>query len=296
MEAGDLLDSVKKICPDFLTCLSCGTLGEHGIKELLLKMEEAGCFPEIYGVRSFGTVMPWEEQEDLNLIVNSESFDFTVSRDMDYLQNYLRKIRERLQKMGFQGTPVIVDEIFPVRDSFRGGFEMFTDDGIPKAVYGAAKLLGKMGTRLVASGKGYFISTEEREERIQIYFYNYVHYDMLYRHRHTVNISRTDCYRVFQAGENLTFSVQLRKVPRGEYRIQCYKITREQGSPYDCWAAMGVPEAMTSEEKEMICHSADPEYRVWRETVGEEQVLSVQEHLKVHEVACIEIICLNHHR
>ena len=96
MEAGDLLDSVKKNCPDFLTCLSCGTLGEHGIKELLLKMEEAGCFPEIYGVRSFGTVMPWEEQEDLNLIVNSESFDFAVSRDMDYLQNYLRKIRKRL--------------------------------------------------------------------------------------------------------------------------------------------------------------------------------------------------------
>lgn len=30
------------------------------------------------------------------------------------------------------------------------------------------------------------------------------------------------------------------------------------------------PEAMTSEEKEMVCHSADPEYRVWRETVGEE--------------------------
>ena len=54
---------------------------------------------------------------------------------------------------------------------------------------------------------------------------------------------------------------------------------------------MGAPEAMTSEEKEMICHSADPEYRVWRETVGEEQVLSVQEHLKVHEVACIEINC-----
>lgn len=97
-------------------------------------MEEAGCFPEIYGVRSFGTVMPWEEQEDLNLIVNSESFDFAVSRDMDYLQNYLRKIRKRLQKMGFQGTPVIVDEIFPVRDSFHGGFGMFTMTGYQKQV------------------------------------------------------------------------------------------------------------------------------------------------------------------
>lgn len=99
----------------------------------------------------------------------------------------------------------------------------------------------KWGRVLLHRGKGYFISNEEREERIQIYLYNYVHYDMLYRHRHTVNISRTDRYRVFQAGENLTFSVQLRKVPRGEYRIQCYKITREQGSPYDCWAAMGAP-------------------------------------------------------
>lgn len=189
-------------------------LGEHDMEELLLKMEEAGCFPEIYGARCFGTAMPWEEQEDLNLIVNSDSFDFAVSRDMDYLQNYLRKIRKRLQKMGFQRMPVIVDEcsnnvwqrdlcndtcykaawlfknmleneneanglayfsindrldeVFPVRDSFHGGFGMFTDDGIPKAVYGAAKLLGKMGTRLVASGKGYFISTEERRKNTDL--------------------------------------------------------------------------------------------------------------------------------
>ena len=34
---------------------------------------------------------------------------------------------------------------------------------------------------------------------------------------------------------------------------------------------------MTSEEKEMICHSADPEYRVWRETVGEEHTENVDD-------------------
>lgn len=333
---------IKRICPDFLTCFSRGARGENDMEKLLLKLKEAGCFPEIYGSRCFGTVAPWEEQEDLNLIVNNDSFDFAVSGDADYLRHYLQRIRKRLQKMDLQGMPLIVDEcsnnvwqrdlcndtcykatwlfknmlenenhasgigyfsindrldeVFPARDPFHGGFGMFTSDGIPKAVYGAAKLLGKMGTRLVAAGKGYFISTEEKEERVQIYLYNYVHYDMLYRHRHVVNISRTDRYQVFQTGENLTFSVQLQKVPQGEYRLQCYKITREQGSPYDRWAAMGAPEVLTAEEKEIVCHSADPEYRVWRQTVGEEQILRIQEHLNVHEVACIEIICLNHHQ
>ncbi len=333
---------IKRISPDFLTCLSHGSLTENELEEMLRKLGEAGCLPEIYGARSFGTVMAWEETEELNLIVNSDSYDFAVSQDMDYLKHYLRKLKKRLQKTGQQGIPVIVDEcsnnvwqrdlcndtcykaawlfknmleneneanglayfsindrldeVFPVRDSFHGGFGMFTNDGIPKAVYGAAKLLGKMGTRLVASGKGYFISTEEKEERIQIFLYNYVHYDMLYRHRHAVNISRTDRYRVFQTGENLTFSVQMQKVPQGEYRLQCYKITREHGSTYDRWAEMGAPEVMTPEEKEIVCHSADPEYRVWRQTVGEEQILRIQEHLNIHEVACIEIICLDHHQ
>ena len=49
-----------------------------------------------------------------------------------------------------------------------------------------------MGSRLVKRGDGYFISTEPEKNQSQIYLYNYVHYDMLYRYRHAVNISRTE--------------------------------------------------------------------------------------------------------
>ena len=79
------------------------------------------------------------------------------------------------------------------------------DERHSKAVCTALRLLGRMGSRLVKRGDGYFISTEPEKNQSQIYLYNYVHYDMLYRYRHAVNISRTDRYRVFNMGEIRTF-------------------------------------------------------------------------------------------
>ena len=68
------------------------------------------------------------------------------------------------------------------------------------------RLLGRMGSRLVKRGDGYFISTEPEKNQSQIYLYNYVHYDMLYRYRHAVNISRTGNLPRIQYGEIRVFS------------------------------------------------------------------------------------------
>ena len=99
-------------------------------------------------------------------------------------------------------------------------------NGIPKAVCTALRLLGRMGSRLVKRGDGYFISTEPEKNQSQIYLYNYVHYDMLYRYRHAVNISRTDRYRVFNMGEIRTFSVKLTGLEPGKYCLRLYKVRR----------------------------------------------------------------------
>ncbi len=85
------------------------------------------------------------------------------------------------------------------------GFRLlFTMNGIPKAVCTALRLLGRMGSRLVKRGDAIFISTEPRKQS-QIYLYNYVHYDMLYRYRHTVNISAPEQVPRIQYGESRYF-------------------------------------------------------------------------------------------
>ena len=132
-------------------------------------------------------------------------------------------------------------------------------------------------------------STEPEKNQSQIYLYNYVHYDMLYRYRHAVNISRTDRYRVFNMGEIRTFSVKLTGLEPGKYCLRLYKVTKEHGSSYDAWVRMGAPERMNRMERAMLCHSADPEYRVWEQETDPEGSLTVQERLEPHETALIEV-------
>lgn len=42
-------------------------------------------------------------------------------------------------------------------------------------------------------------------------------------------------------------------------------------------------------ERAMLCHSADPEYRVWEQETDPEGSLTVQERLEPHETALIEV-------
>lgn len=206
-----------------------------------------------------------------------------------WLFKNLLENEEALQGIAYFSVNDRLDEVFPARETYHGGFGLFTMNGIPKAVCTALRLLGRMGSRLVKRGDGYFISTEPEKNQSQIYLYNYVHYDMLYRYRHAVNISRTDRYRVFNMGEIRTFSVKLTGLEPGKYCLRLYKVTKEHGSSYDAWVRMGAPERMNRMERAMLCHSADPEYRVWEQETDPEGSLTVQERLEPHETALIEV-------
>lgn len=206
-----------------------------------------------------------------------------------WLFKNLLENEEALQGIAYFSVNDRLDEVFPARETYHGGFGLFTMNGIPKAVCTALRLLGRMGSRLVKRGDGYFISTEPEKNQSQIYLYNYVHYDMLYRYRHAVNISRTDRYRVFNMGEIRTFSVKLTGLEPGKYCLRLYKVTKEHGSSYDAWVRMGAPARMNRMERAMLCHSADPEYSVWEQETDPEGSLTVQERLEPHETALIEV-------
>ncbi len=183
-----------------------------------------------------------------------------------------------------------LDEVFPAADEFHGGFGMFTPQGIPKAIAVAAGLLGKAGNYILKKGEGYFISYNSEKSSYQIFMYNYVHYDTLYRYRHTVNLSRCDRYRVFENNSDNNVTVRLTGLPNGLIKKRTYKITREHGSSYDAWVRMGAPQTIDDEEKRFLVHAADPEYCTEKINVTEEMPLMINECLKPHEVVLVEIL------
>lgn len=81
-----------------------------------------------------------------------------------WLFKNLLENEEALQGIAYFSVNDRLDEVFPARETYHGGFGLFTMNGIPKAVCTALRLLGRMGSRLVKRGDGYFISTEPGEK------------------------------------------------------------------------------------------------------------------------------------
>lgn len=180
-----------------------------------------------------------------------------------------------------------IDEVPPALDTFHGGFGLFTKNDIPKSACRAMELLGQMGDRLVCRGDGYYISRTAGE--IQIYLYNYSHYDLLYRYRHVVNLSRTNRYDVFVSKEPRAFYIRFENMEAGTYEMKSYRITKDGGSSYDIWLKMGAPEPLTPEEVAMLQNLSEPLYRRESAEVKEDGVMSVKKSLNPLEVCLIKI-------
>ena len=203
-----------------------------------------------------------------------------------YLFKNILENNQDLNGMGYFTLNDRIDEVPPSADTFHGGFGLFTKNHIPKSACRAMELLGQMGDRLLCRGEGYYITRSEEE--IQIFLYNYSHYDLLYRYRHVVNMSKTKRYNVFVSKEAQAFYIRLENMKNGSYQVRRYSITREGGSSYDAWVKMGAPEPLDREEEEMLRVLSRPLYR--RENVEvKDGILGIKASLNPQDVCLIKI-------
>ena len=169
---------------------------------------------------------------------------------------------------------------------FHGGYGLFTANGIPKAGYQAMKLLTKVGTEKLAAGPGWFVS--RRDEDIQIFCYHYCHYDALYRYRYQKLTDPHEAYSVFKPEGEWEFTLTLRGIPVGEYRIERHKLTRNAGSAYDKWLGIGAAASLRPEDIRYLREAVQPAYTISDCTTSGE--IQVQSRLQQHEVEVI-LLC-----
>lgn len=205
-----------------------------------------------------------------------------------YLFKNILENNDSLNAMGYFTLNDRIDEVPPTGEMFHGGFGLFTKNDIPKSACRAMELLGQMGDRLLQKDEGYFIT--QRGKEIQIFLYNYSHYDLLYCYRHAVNMSRTNRYQVFVPKEPQAFYIHLENAEAGQYEIRRYGITKEGGSSYDAWVKMGALEPLDEQEEKMLRSLSEPVYRKERvEVTAEETALCVRASLKPLDVWLLKI-------
>lgn len=194
------------------------------------------------------------------------------------LENY-----DTISGMGYWTASDYLSELPASSNIFHGGFGLLTRNGIPKSAFRAYELLAMIGDECLTKGEGYFVT--RKEDSIQIYLYNYTHYDTLYRYRHTQNISMTDRYNVFNHRENQLFYLRLQNLPTSYYRVDTYSIGPEGGSTFDAWVAMGAPSHTTTQMVSMLERESYPVFHTKTINTSHQNTLKVL--LVPHEVQCI---------
>ena len=203
-----------------------------------------------------------------------------------YLFKNILENNQTLNAMGYFALNDRLEEIPPSAETFHGGFGLFTWNDIPKSACLALELLTALGDTLLARGDGYLIS--EKYGEIQIFLYNYCHYDLLYRYRHVVNMSKTSREGIFVHNNSKAFYIRLKNLPDAVYAVCRYGITKRGGSSYDTWVKMGAPEPLNEEERQFLRRMSYPEYYSER-TEAKDGELAVKANLSAHDVVLIRI-------
>ncbi|WP_313638752.1 GH39 family glycosyl hydrolase, partial [Paenibacillus sp.] len=196
------------------------------------------------------------------------------------LENY-----DQFEAMGYWSLSDHMEEIVPSSDLFHGGFGLFTRGGLPKSCYRALQLLRYAGSCLIAEGDGYFITSSKGE--IQIFLYNYCHYDTLYRYRHTTHLTQTERYNVFNIRNSRQYHICLDDLTPGVYTERRYSVGPDGGSAFDEWLSMGAPKDMRPEEWSYLESRSLPLFQMRSQQVTANFVVNAV--VQPHEVQVIRL-------
>lgn len=304
------LEAVKdflKMCrdndclPDILALRSFGAVNPGDEKDGLKLQESSEAFyvavsgDEAYLTNCLKKLRPAVEKEEAgHLPVMLEEWSNNVwqrdlCNDTSYKSAYLFKSIldnwDSFYGMGYYSIEDQLDEIAPAPELFHGGFGLFLRNGIPKSAYRAMELLNRAGDTLVERGEGFFITKSDRQ--VQIFLYNYCHYDLLYRYRNTAHLTRTQRYKVFNEKPACSFHIRLLGLLPGKHKVTRYSVGPEGGSTFDAWLSMGAPGQLTKEEEKMLDHLSFPLYHTEIKTVKE--ILEMKTCLLPHEIQLITI-------
>jgi beta-xylosidase len=172
-------------------------------------------------------------------------------------------------------------------DLFHGEMGLFAYHGIKKPAYYAFTFLNKLMDTLVDSGKGYFVTTNQKGD-YAILLYNYIHISPLYCQGVLFNVTFLERYNAFVNPESCDFEFLISNVSNGNYILTEHVVNRDHGSAFDEWVRMGAIPLTTPEEIEILKGRSMP-LITKSELEVNNSFLNYYAELKPHEIRLIII-------
>lgn len=172
---------------------------------------------------------------------NSTLWQRDISGDTCYKAAWLVKNLcenyDEAESFGYWLLSDLLEERTDYSRVFHGGYGLFTLNGIPKSSWYAMRFLRMLGNVCIASGDGWMITKNGSD--LQIILSHYCHYSDLYQFRYQALSDPYQAYSVFKEDGILQYQICLYDLPQGKYLMKQYSITKDHGSAFDRWLAMG---------------------------------------------------------
>ncbi|WP_226793502.1 GH39 family glycosyl hydrolase [Bacillus sp. B1-b2] len=233
-----------------------------------------------------------------NLELNVTEWNISVS-NRDYLhdscfkasyivKNILDNIKEnQVNMIGYWLFSDIFSDFKDSKNILHGGAGLITKSGIKKPSYHAFVLLKQLGNSIVAKGDN-FIVTKKSGDRYQVLCFNYKHFKNSYYLHPDASVGINEQYDIFEDNDSLPFTLEIKGIPNGRYRIKEHKQNRKHGSILDEWLKFGAVTDMKQDEVDFLKQICIPDMKV-QHIIIEENTIVIERELEPHEVRLFEI-------
>ena len=184
--------------------------------------------------------------------------DFTSKSDLNSIYDTAYMLPYIIHNTIFKGNSlnflkafdVLEKEINITNEIFIGAPGIVNDMGVRKPSYYAYYLLSKLGNDIIALDDGYIVTKSDNYYAI-----------LLYSHNDDVNTlaSYEDIYQKGGIKKSFERKYSLNIVNiKNSTRIITYELNESTGSSYNYWLAMGSPDRLSKEEKEILHKASYP--------------------------------------
>lgn len=169
---------------------------------------------------------------------------------------------------------------------FHGGMGLFTRTGIPKPAYYGYIFIDQLYPRILHQAEGCFVTTDGRD--FALLLYNYVHFNNLYGHGITFDVTHANWQNAFPHARPRAISLTLTDVDRGSYVLTETHVDPEHGSPLEQWLVMGSPDLENDWENDLLRHSCAPAFHKSAVTVAD-GAFTYECRLNPHEIRLVRL-------
>jgi len=156
-----------------------------------------------------------------------------------YLAKNLLENYDALNSFGYWVLTDFIEETQPSSQEFHGGLGLFTHNKIKKPHYYTFELLNRLGNSLIEKGPGYFIS--KRHGCVQVFLYNYEHFNHLFASGEEFDANYLDRYTPFSSFGKMDVSLRLVGFTAKRVHLVSRIVNQKFGSAFDMWASMSAP-------------------------------------------------------